>query len=85
MVYTVLLLAASLLPRAVGFSGPIYALSALTLGLGFVANAWRVLRDRQDATGVSLTNDAPAKKLFRYSLYYLAVLFLALAVDRLAG
>jgi heme o synthase len=85
MVYTVLLLAASLLPWAVGFSGPIYALSALTLGLGFVANAWRVLRDRQDATGVSLTNDAPAKAAFKYSILYLFVLFAALAVDRLAG
>jgi protoheme IX farnesyltransferase len=85
MVYTLLLLAASLLPWAVGFSGPIYALSALALGLGFVASAWRVLRDRQDATGVSLTKDAPAKAAFKYSILYLFVLFAALAVDRLAG
>src|SRR5271163_1702086 len=61
MIYTVLLLAASLLPWALGFGGPIYGLSAFALGLGFVLNAWRVLRDRQDPTGVSLTNDAPAK------------------------
>ena len=85
MVYTVLLLAGSLLPWAVGFSGPVYALSALALGLGFVANAWRVLHDRQDATGVSLTNDAPAKAAFKYSILYLFVLFAALAVDRLVG
>jgi protoheme IX farnesyltransferase len=85
MVYTLLLLVASLLPWAVGFSGPIYALSALALGLGFVASAWRVLRDRQDATGVSLTKDAPAKAAFKYSILYLFVLFAALAVDRLAG
>jgi protoheme IX farnesyltransferase len=85
MVYTLLLLVASLLPWAVGFSGPIYALSALALGLGFVASAWRVLRDRQDETGVSLTKDAPAKAAFKYSILYLFVLFAALAVDRLAG
>jgi protoheme IX farnesyltransferase len=85
MVYTLLLLFASLLPWAVGFSGPIYALSALALGLGFVASAWRVLRDRQDETGVSLTKDAPAKAAFKYSILYLFVLFAALAVDRLAG
>jgi len=85
MIYTLLLLAASLLPWAVGFSGPIYALSALALGLGFVASAWRVLRDRQDAAGVSLTKDAPAKAAFKYSILYLFVLFAALAVDRLAG
>jgi protoheme IX farnesyltransferase len=85
MIYTVLLVAGSLLPWAVGFSGPIYALSALVLGLGFVLSAWRVLRDRQDATGVSLTKDAPAKAAFKYSILYLFVLFGALAVDRLAG
>jgi protoheme IX farnesyltransferase len=85
MIYTVLLVAGSLLPWAVGFSGPIYALSALVLGLGFVLSAWRVLRDRQDATGVSLTKDAPAKAAFKYSILYQFVLFGALAVDRLVG
>jgi protoheme IX farnesyltransferase len=85
MVSTVLLLAGSLLPWAIGFSGPIYALSALALGLGFVASAWRVLRDRQDATGVSLTKDAPAKAAFKYSILYLFVLFAALAVDHFVG
>jgi protoheme IX farnesyltransferase len=46
---------------------------------------WRVARDRQDVTGVSLTNDAPARAAFKYSIIYLFVLFAALAVDRLAG
>ncbi len=85
MIYTLLLLAGSLLPWAVGFSGPVYGLSALALGLGFVGSVWRVLRDRQDETGVSLTNDAPAKAAFKYSILYLFVLFAALAVDRLVG
>ena len=35
--------------------------------------------------GVSLTNDAPAKAAFKYSILYLFVLFAALAVDRLIG
>jgi protoheme IX farnesyltransferase len=85
MIYTLLLVASSLLPWAFGFSGPVYALSALVLGLGFVLSAWRVLRDRQDETGVSLTRDAPAKAAFKYSILYLFVLFGALAVDRLVG
>jgi protoheme IX farnesyltransferase len=85
MFYTLLLLVASLLPWAMGFSGPVYGLSALALGLGFVASAWRVLRDRQDEAGVSLTRDAPAKSAFKYSILYLFVLFAALAVDRLVG
>jgi protoheme IX farnesyltransferase len=34
---------------------------------------------------VSLTNDAPARAAFKYSILYLFALFAALAVDRLAG
>ena len=52
------------------------------LGFGFLAIAWRVLRDRQDARGVSLTGDAPARAAFKFSILYLFVLFLAVAVDR---
>jgi len=84
-VYTFILVAATLLPCALHLAGLIYGLAAAVLGAGFIGGAWLVLRDRQDAAGVSLTNDAPAKKLFRYSLYYLFVLFAALAVDRLVG
>jgi len=83
--YTALLVPISLLPWAIGFSGPVYGGAALMLGAGFLASAWRVLRDRQDGQGVSLTRDAPAKAAFRYSIIYLFVLFAALAVDRLTG
>jgi heme o synthase len=83
--YTLVLVALSLLPWALHLAGAIYGIAAAVLGAGFVAGAWRVLRDRQDAAGVSLTHDAPAKQLFRYSLLYLAALFAAIAVDRLAG
>ena len=50
-----------------------------------MVSVWRVAADRQDAAGVSLTGDAPARAAFRYSILYLFVLFAALAVDRLAG
>ena len=83
--YTIVLVAVSLLPWALHLAGAIYGLAAAALGAGFIVGAVLVLRDRQDAAGVSLTGDAPAKKLFRFSLLYLAVLFAALAVDRLAG
>jgi protoheme IX farnesyltransferase len=83
--YTLVLVALSLSPWALRLTGAIYGLSAAVLGAGFIAGAVWVLRDRQDAAGVSLTRDAPAKKLFRFSLYYLFVLFAALAVDRLVG
>ncbi len=84
-VYTIVLVALSLLPWALRMAGAIYGLSAAVLGAGFLIGAVMVLRDKQDATGVSLTHDQPAKKLFRYSLYYLFVLFAALAVDRFVG
>jgi protoheme IX farnesyltransferase len=85
MLYTVVLVGVSLLPWAIGFSGPVYGATALVLGLGFLVSAWRVLRDRQDAQGVSLTGDAPARAAFRFSLAYLFLLFAALPIDRLAG
>ncbi|MBV8616187.1 MAG: protoheme IX farnesyltransferase [Acetobacteraceae bacterium] len=83
--YTLLLAVCAVLPWAMGFSGPVYLAAAMALSGGFVLCAWRVLRDRQDAAGASLTRDAPAKAAFKYSLYYLFALFTALAVDRLAG
>ncbi|MBS0562675.1 MAG: protoheme IX farnesyltransferase [Proteobacteria bacterium] len=85
LLYTVLLVASSLLPWAAGYAGPVYGLSAAALGAGFLVSAWRVLTDRQDAEGRSLTKDAPAKAAFKYSIIYLFVLFAALAVDKLAG
>ncbi len=85
MLYSLLLVPMSLLPWAIGFSGPVYGGAALALGIGFLAHAWRVLRDRQDAAGVSRSGDAPAKAAFRYSIVYLFVLFAALVVDRLTG
>jgi heme o synthase len=85
VIYTVLLVPLSLAPWLMGFSGLVYGLSAIVLGLGFLVSVWRVATDRQDATGVSLTNDAPARVAFKYSILYLFVLFGALAVDRLVG
>jgi heme o synthase len=84
MIYTVALLPVTLAPWLVGFSGPAYAAVAALLGAVFLVHAWRMLREAQDAAGRSLANDAAARATFRYSLYYLFVLFAALAVDRLA-
>jgi protoheme IX farnesyltransferase len=85
VLYSLLLVPLSLAPWAIGFAGTVYALAAAILGAGFLLGVWRVARDRQDAAGVSLTGDAPARAAFKYSIVYLFVLFAALAVDRLAG
>ena len=85
VIYTLLLLPLSLAPWWIGFSGPVYGVAAILLGAGFLFSVLRVAFDKQDAAGVSLSNDAPARAAFRYSIVYLFVLFAALAVDRLVG
>ena len=85
LLYTLVLLPFSLLPWWLGLAGATYGLTAAALGVGFVLSAGLVWRDRQDASGVSLTRDAPARAAFRYSLAYLAILFAAVAVDHAIG
>jgi heme o synthase len=55
------------------------------LGVVFLERVYRVIADRQDADGNSLTGDAPAKAAFKYSVLYLFALFGALAIDHLVG
>jgi protoheme IX farnesyltransferase len=81
LVYTLILGAVAMLPWALGYAGMVYGITAIVLNAGFILSAVRVLLDKQDAAGVSLTNDAPARAAFRFSLAYLAILFLAVAVD----
>jgi heme o synthase len=83
LLYTLVLLPLTLAPWALGFAGGLYALIAVLLGAEFLRQAIAVYRDAQDAAGRGLTRDAPAKKCFRYSLSYLGLLFIALAVDHL--
>ena len=85
LLYTLVLLPVSVLPWLLGYAGPVYGLTAVALGLGFVLSAVLVFRDKQDASGVSLTNDVPARAAFRFSLAYLAILFGAVAVDHFVG
>ena len=72
VLYSVVLVAATLLPWAWGGAGPLYVVCALALGTVFVWFAERLRRD---------TTPRRALVLFHYSLLYLALLFAALAVD----
>ncbi|MFT9332547.1 MAG: heme o synthase [Acetobacter persici] len=82
-VYTLVLLAISLIPSFLHLSGWLYTGTALMLGLGFVACAVRVLREPQDATGISLQGDKAARLSFRFSLAYLFLLFCGLLADHI--
>jgi protoheme IX farnesyltransferase len=80
-IYTVLLAISSVLPWALGYAGLVYGVTACAAAMVFLVLSWLVLRDAQDEAGNSLTQDKPAKLAFRYSLVYLAIVFLALAAD----
>jgi len=82
VLYTLVLVPLTLVPWLLGFSGLVYAVAASVLGVGFLVSVWRVAIDRQDETGVSLTNDTPARAAFKYSIAYLFILFAALAIDQ---
>jgi heme o synthase len=82
-IYTLLLIPLTVAPVILGFSGTVYGAAAVLLGSWFLLRSYWVLTDGQDEKGNSLTNDAPAKAAFKYSVVYLFALFGALAVDRL--
>ena len=73
LIYAVVLLAISLLPAIGGLFGAIYLAAALLLGAVFCGLALR-LRARPTKRA--------ALRLYLYSLAYLALLFTAIAVDR---
>lgn len=83
LVYTVILVAASLTPYLFGYAGWPYGAVAALLGGIFIYGAVWTLLDQQDDSGRSLTKDRPAKWTFKYSLLYLFLLFFALAIDHL--
>jgi protoheme IX farnesyltransferase len=68
-------------PWFAGFASPVFGVAALALGLWFLAACVAVLREAQDAAGVSLARDAAARRAFRVSILYLFGLFGALALD----
>ena len=70
--YTLVLVPLSLLLAATGEVGWVYLLTAGALGAGFIWQTWR-LKGQSGAEG--------AMGVFRYSLYYLALVFVAAAAD----
>jgi protoheme IX farnesyltransferase len=77
--YTVLLVAVSLVFYAVARMGPVYLVAAVVLGTGFLWRAW-VLWRQATSPEASL---AQAIRLYKFSISYLTLLFVAVAVDSL--
>lgn len=72
LLYTLLLVATTALPTLIGMSGLIYFISALLLGAYFLWLAWRLYQQYSEPL---------ARKTFKYSINYLALLFAALLLD----
>jgi protoheme IX farnesyltransferase len=72
LLYTLILFGVSLLPFAIRMSGWLYLAAALVLGGAFIAYAVRIHLAYSDAL---------ARKTFRFSITYLALLFAALLLD----
>jgi len=70
--YTLILLAVSMLPFVVGMSDWFYGVSALILGLIFLFYSYRIWKSYTDEV---------AKATFRYSILYLSLIFSALLID----
>jgi heme o synthase len=77
--YTILMVAISLVFFAVARMGPIYLVAAVLLGAIFLWRAFTLWREASSPEG-SL---AQAIRLYRYSISYLTLLFAAVAVDTL--
>ncbi len=72
LLYTLLLVATTLLPTLIGMSGLLYLVSALALGGYFLWLAWQLYQEYSEPL---------ARKTFKYSINYLALLFAALLID----
>ena len=73
VLYTLLLLASTMLPYAVGMFQELYLVAALILGLGFLYFSIKLYRDHTNGS---------AMQTFAYSISYLAALFGAMLVDQ---
>nr|WP_232247648.1 MULTISPECIES: heme o synthase [Pseudomonas] len=72
LLYTLILLAVSLLPYAIHMSGLLYLACALALGLRFLQWAWVLYRGSRPHAAIGT---------FKYSIGYLFALFIALLLD----
>jgi protoheme IX farnesyltransferase len=72
LLYTAVMLAVTLLPYAIHMSGPLYLAAALLLGGRFMFWAWVLYRDSRPHAAINT---------FKYSIWYLFLLFIALLAD----
>ncbi|MBM3616321.1 MAG: protoheme IX farnesyltransferase [Alphaproteobacteria bacterium] len=77
--YTVALVPFSVVLAFTTIGGPVYMAAALILNLMFLRGAWAIWR--RDETAAEADRYRVEKSVFRFSLYYLFLLFVALLAD----
>jgi protoheme IX farnesyltransferase len=83
--YSILLVAISLVLWSVARMGFVYLAAAIVLGGIFLWQAYRLWRVGTSPTVSPEGSTAGAIRLYRYSITYLSLLFLAVAVDALVA
>jgi len=78
-VYTLLLAPLSLALSVTSIGGPVYLAAALVLNAIFLKGAWDIFKRDEDTAEADAY--AVERKFFRFSLYYLFLLFVALMAD----
>ena len=74
--YSIVLAPFAVLPTVMGMTSIVYGVVASMLGLGFLGYALRLKREPSDANAMAL---------FKYSILYLFLIFLALGLDAILG
>ena len=72
VLYTIILFAVAMMPVGLGMSGWIYLVTSLALNIGFMYYVIQLWREYSDDL---------AKRTFKFSIYYLMLLFAGLLVD----
>lgn len=76
LIYTMVMVAVSLLPTTIGMSGLLYLGAASALGTVFLMYAWKLYREPDNAGESKM-----AMPTFGYSILYLMLIFAALLAD----
>ncbi len=73
VIYTVFMVASTAIPFGIGMSSWLYAAGATVLGIEFLRRAWRMWKQ---------ADEAAARPLFLFSIFYLFMIFLLLLADK---
>ncbi len=80
LIYSLILVPLTALPSLLGVTGMLYSVAAAVLGVRFLQCALNVYRLREGAVA-----ETALKKLFKYSLTWLFLIFAAILIERLLG